>query len=99
VGSVPEHFNAAAFFVDRHLAEGRGAQTAFRFAGRGISYADLAASVDRCANGLAGLGVEIEHRVVLALNDSPAFAAAFWGTTKLGAVAVPVNTLMTPAEY
>src|SRR5207237_4726665 len=80
-------------------AEGRGAQTAFRFAGRGISYADLAASVDRCANGLAGLGVEIEHRVVLALNDSPAFAAAFWGTTKLGAVAVPVNTLMTPAEY
>jgi benzoate-CoA ligase family protein len=99
VGSVPEHFNAAAFFVDRHLAEGRGAQTAFRFAGRGISYADLAASVDRCANGLAGLGVEIEHRVVLALNDSPAFAAAFWGTTKLGAVAVPVNTLMTAAEY
>jgi benzoate-CoA ligase len=99
VGSVPEHVNAAAFFVDRHLAEGRGARTAFRFAGRSVTYADLAASVDRCANALAGLGVEIEHRVLLALNDSPAFAAAFWATTKLGAVAVPVNTLMTPAEY
>ena len=99
MGSVPEQFNAAAFFVDRHLAEGRGARTAFRFAGRSLSYADVAASVDRCANGLAALGVEIEHRVLLALNDSPAFAAAFWGTTKVGAVVVPVNTLMTPQEY
>ena len=29
----------------------------------------------------------------------PAFAAAFWGAAKLGAVAVPVNTLMGEAEY
>ena len=97
--SLPEHFNAAAFFVDRHVAEGRGARPAFRFGGRAITYADLAASVDRCANALAALGVEVEHRVLLVLNDSPAFAAAFWGAAKLGAVAVPVNTLMTPAEY
>src|SRR3989442_334061 len=99
VGSVPEHFNAAAFFVDRHVAEGRGARTAFRFAGRAISYGNLAACVDGCANALAALGVEIEQRVLLVLNDSPAFAAAFWGAVKLGAVAVPVNTLMTPQEY
>src|SRR2546421_1827304 len=99
VGSLPEHFNAAAFFVDRHVAEGRGARMAFRFGGRAITYADVAASVDRCANALAALGVEPEHRVLLVLNDSPAFAAAFWGATKLGAVAVPINTLMTPAEY
>jgi len=65
VGSLPEHFNAAAFFVDRHVAEGRGARTAFRFGGRSVTYADLAASVDRCANALAGLGVDIEHRVLL----------------------------------
>src|SRR5437762_12234291 len=91
VGSLPEHFNAAAFFVDRHVAEGRGARPAFRCGGRTITYADLGASVDRCANALAALGVEIEHRVLLVLNDSPAFAAAFWGAAKLGAVAVPVN--------
>src|SRR5262249_53459358 len=91
--------NAATFFVDRHVIEGRGARTAFRFADRSITYAELAASVDRCAGALAGLGVEIEHRVLLVLRDSPAFAASFWGVTKLGAVAVPVNTLMTPSEY
>jgi benzoate-CoA ligase family protein len=99
VTAVPEHFNAAAFFVDRHVAERRGARTAFRFAGRAITYAELAASVDRCANALAVLGLEMEQRVLMVLNDSPAFAAAFWGATKLGAVAVPVNTLMTPQEY
>jgi benzoate-CoA ligase len=99
VGSLPEHFNAAAFFVDRHLAEGRGARTAHRFAGRSVSWAELAESVDRCGNALAALGVEIEQRVLIVLNDSPAFAATFWGAVKLGAVAVPVNTLMTPQEY
>jgi benzoate-CoA ligase family protein len=99
VEGTSEHFNAAAFFVDRHIAEGRGTRTAFRYAGRAISYAELAVSVDRCANALAALGVEMEHRVLLVLNDSPAFAAAFWATTKLGAVAVPVNTVMTPPEY
>jgi acyl-CoA synthetase (AMP-forming)/AMP-acid ligase II len=33
---VPERFNAAAYFLDRHVAEGRGARTAFRFGGRDV---------------------------------------------------------------
>src|SRR5262249_5714319 len=99
VTAPSEHFNAAAFFVDRHIAEGRGARTAFRFAGRSITYADLAASVDRCANSLATLGVEMEQRALMVPIAWPAFAAAFWGAAKLGAVAVPVNTLMTAQEY
>jgi len=94
-----ERFNAAAFFVDRHLTEGRGRRTAFRHAGRAVTYAELAESVNRAGNALAGLGAEIENRVVLILNDTPAFAAVFWGTAKLGAVAVPLNPLMTTEEY
>lgn len=96
---LAERFNAVSFFVDRHVAEGRGGRTAFRFAGRSITYAELADSVDRAAGALARQGVEIEDRVLLVLDDTPAFAAAFWGAAKLGAVAVPVNTLMAPAEY
>jgi benzoate-CoA ligase family protein len=99
VQSLPEQFNAATFFVDRHIAEGRGARTAFRFAGRSVTYADVVESVDRCGNALAALGVEPEQRVLIVLHDTPAFAAAFWGAAKLGAVAVPVNPSMTPAEY
>ena len=96
---LPDRFNAAAFFVDRHLAEGRGARSVFRSAGRAVSYGELADMVNRCGNGLASLGVEMENRVLLALDDSPAFAAVFWGAVKIGAVAVPVNTLMSTADY
>ena len=92
-------FNAATYFVDRHLAEGRGASVAHRVNGRSLTRADVAEAVDRCAGALAELGVEIEHRVLLVLDDSPAFVAAFWGAVKLGAVAVPVNPFMTADEY
>jgi benzoate-CoA ligase family protein len=99
VREPPERFNAAAFFVDRHVAEGRGGRTAFRVAGGTISYAELAERVAAAAATLARRGVEIENRVLLVLDDTPAFAAAFWGAVRLGAVAVPVNTLMADPEY
>jgi benzoate-CoA ligase family protein len=72
---------------------------AFRAAGRVLTYAELASQVNRAGNVLAALGVDIEHRVLLALHDSPEFAAVFWGAVKLGAVAVPVNTLMSAEDY
>ncbi|HEX9819348.1 MAG TPA: benzoate-CoA ligase family protein [Methylomirabilota bacterium] len=97
--SLPEPFNAAAFFVDRHVAEGRAGRTAFRFTGRSITYGEVADRVAHGAGALAEAGLEIEQRVLLALNDTPAFAAAFWGAARLGAVAVPVNTLMAAEEF
>src|SRR5262249_60428748 len=36
VDTLPEHFNAATFFVDRHVTEGRGARTRFIVARRSI---------------------------------------------------------------
>src|SRR5258706_1107038 len=96
---APDRFNAAEFFVDRHVAEGRGARTVFRAAGAVTTYGELAEAVSRAAHVFAGLGVEIENRVVLVLPDGPLFAAAFWGALKLGAIAVPLNTLMSPDDY
>lgn len=95
---VPQRFNAAEFFVDRHLAEGRGGRPAFRYRGRTLTYRDLAEQVNRAGHALAALGVEMEHRVLIALDDSPAFAAVFWGAAKIGAVAVPVNPATRPEE-
>ena len=99
VDSLPESFNAAAFFVDRHLREGRADRAAFRFEGRPVTYGELADLVARAAGALAEAGLDVEQRVLLVLDDTPAFAAAFWGAAKLGAVAVPVNTLMAAEEY
>jgi benzoate-CoA ligase len=99
VDALPESFNAAAFFVDRHVAEGRGGRAAFRVDGRTVTYAEVADQVARAAGALREAGLDGEQRTLLALSDSPAFAGAFWGAARLGAVAVPVNTQMTAAEY
>jgi len=99
VEPVSEPLNIASFFVDRHLTAGQGERTAFRFAGRSITYAEVAGQAARAAGALAELGLDIEQRVLLALDDSPAFAAAFWGAARLGAVSVPVNPLMTAEDY
>ena len=40
-----------------------------------------------------------EERVFLLLLDTPEFAASFFGAIKIGAVPVPVNTLLKPADY
>ena len=97
--SQADPFNAAAFFVDRHVAEGRGSRPAFRVTRNPVSYAELAERVSRAGHALSALGVEVEHRVALVLDDTPTFAAAFWGALKLGAVAVPLNTQMSVEEY
>jgi benzoate-CoA ligase family protein len=99
VEPLPEPFNAAAFFVDRHVAEGRGARAAFRAGGHTITYAEVADRVAHAAGALAAAGLDVEQRVLLALADSPAFVGAFWGAARLGAVAVPVNTLTSAEDY
>jgi acyl-coenzyme A synthetase/AMP-(fatty) acid ligase len=41
----------------------------------------------------------MEERVVLLLPDIPAFAYCFFGAIKIGAIPVPVNTLLRANEY
>jgi benzoate-CoA ligase family protein len=96
---VPARFNAATFFVDRHLAEGRGDKVAF-FHDRGdLTYAGLQDLVNRTGNALLDLNVRPEQRVLCLLLDSPEFLAAFWGAIKIGAVPIPVNTMMRADDY
>ena len=71
---LPDDFNAATYFIDRHLAEDRSDKIAIECGDTRISYADLAASVNRTGNALRSLGVQIEQRVLLLLLDTPAFA-------------------------
>ena len=96
---IPRDFNAACWFVDRHVTEGRANRLAIRYDGRSISYGDVLAGTNRCGNALRRLGVGMEQRVVLLLPDCPEFVYAFWGALKIGAVPVPTNTLLTPRDY
>lgn len=96
---VPRAFNAAAFFVDRHVREGRAHRLALLCEERELSYGDVAAGVNRVGNALRALDVRMEQRVVLILPDGPEFVFTFWGAMKIGAVPVPVNTRLTPHDY
>src|SRR5438093_3260382 len=97
--SIPDRFNAAAFFVDRHMVEGRAGRPALYHEDRVVTYGEIFESVNRVGNALLDLGVQMEDRVLLILLDGPEFVASFFGAMKLGAVPVPVNTLMRAADY
>ncbi len=97
--TLPDQFNAATAFLDRNLAEGRSGKTAIYYEGQGYSYAQVAELANRVGNGLLGLGLDLEQRVALLMLDSPQMAAAFFGTIKIGAVPVPLNTLLRPNDY
>ena len=97
---VPRTFNAAGHFVDRHLREGRGGRVAIECGDERVTYAELAARVNRVGRALRDeLEVRPEERVVLLLLDTPDFHAAFFGAIKIGAVPIPVNTLWKSADY
>jgi benzoate-CoA ligase family protein len=96
---LPEIFNAATYFIDRHVPEGRGGKIAIEAEGARITYRQLAERVNRFGNGLRKLGVRIEERVFLLLLDGPEFAVSFFGAIKIGAVVVPVNTLLKSSDY
>ncbi len=97
--SLPDQFNAAAHFIDPH-AEVRPDKVAIECGEERVTYAELTARVNRVGNALCReFGVRIEERVLLLLLDTPDFAACFFGAIKIGAVPVPVNTRLKPADY
>jgi len=96
---VPAIFNAATYFVDRNVAEGRGGRVAIECGDARVTYDEVLRHVNRCGNALRGLGVRPEDRVLLLLLDGPEFVYAFFAAIKIGAVPVPLNTLWKPADY
>lgn len=96
---LPAIFNAADHFVDRHGREGRGDRVAIECDGAHVTYGELAERSARFGAGLRQrFAVRREERVLLWLLDGPAFFYGFWGAIRMGAVAVPVNTMWTAAD-
>jgi benzoate-CoA ligase len=96
---LPTTFNVATHFIDRHIAEGRGEKVAIECGEQRVTYKQLFERVNRLGNGLKAVGVGTEERVAMLLLDTPDFAYCFFGIIKLGAIALPINTLLKPVEY
>lgn len=100
--AMPQNGNAALWFVDRHLAEGRGDKVAFREAAgkkRSLTYAGLAKKAGHVAGALGRAGIRREERAAMIVLDQIEFPQIFWGALKAGVVPIPLNTLLATPTY
>ncbi len=93
-----ERWNIADFFLDARVREGKGADPALLTASGAHTYAEVQALASRFGHVLADSGVDVEHRVLIALPDTPEFVGALFGALKLGAVVVMANPGLPRAE-
>ena len=89
-----------SLLLEHNLEAGRGDKTALiTDADAEHTFAQLHRDACRVAAHLRELGLRREERVVLILDDTPAFHASFLGAIRLGAVPVPVNILARGQDY
>src|SRR5215471_13161788 len=93
--SVPQIYNASRILFD-NLAQGRGDRPALVGPGGTMSYAQLCEQACRWGNGLLSLGLLRGDRVLLFLDDTPVYPAAFFGAVRAGLVPLLINTLTPP---
>src|SRR5207244_2949266 len=88
-----------SLFLDHQVDQGRADRVAVGCGGERVTYGELLHRVCRAAAALHDAGVRREERVLLLLDDTPAFPATFLGAIRLGAVPVPVNPLYKPSDF
>jgi benzoate-CoA ligase family protein len=91
-------FNASVYLLDRRLEAGDGDRLALTGPAGELSYADLLEEVRRTAQGLHDMGLRPEQRLLMVVADSPAFVMLYLAAMRLGAVPVPVSTMLTTAD-
>lgn len=96
---IPDAYNAAHDLIARNLLAGRTDQPALIDDQGPLTYGALARRVEQFASALVALGVQPEQRVLLCLPDSRSFPITFLGCILAGIVPVPVNTMLTAADY
>jgi benzoate-CoA ligase family protein len=91
--------NAVTAFLDDTVGGGAADRPAVVTPAGATTYRQLLGLVGRCGSMLRGLGLEPEQRVALLLPDGVDWATTFFGALRIGAVAVPLNTRLGPAQW
>ncbi len=93
--AIPERYNASHILFD-NLSQGRGKKPALIGPAGTRSYAELCAEASRWGNGFQSLGLKRGDRILMFLDDTPAYPAAFFGAVRAGFVPLLINTLTPP---
>jgi benzoate-CoA ligase family protein len=91
-------FNACTYLVDRHVEAGDGHRIAVTGPDGTLTYAELLARIRGAAAGLRDLGVRPEERVLINMADGPDMLALILAAMRVGAVPVPVSTMVTAKD-
>src|ERR1700739_2990871 len=87
-------FNASEYLLDRRLAAGDGDRLALTGPAGELSYTQLWDRVRRTAAGLRAAGVQPEQRILMVMSDSPHFVVVYLAAMRIGAIPVPVSTML-----
>jgi benzoate-CoA ligase family protein len=93
--SVPQTYNASRILFD-NLGNGRGDRLALTGPAGTRSYFELCAEASQWGHGFLSLGLKRGDRVLMFLDDTPAYPAAFFGAVRAGFVPLLINTLTPP---
>src|SRR5262249_20563714 len=93
--AIPERYNASEVLF-QNLTSGHGGRPALTGPAGMRSYAQLCADAGRWGNALAALGLTRGERILLLLDDTPIYPAAFFGAVRAGLVPLLVNPLTPP---
>src|SRR5690242_20662347 len=81
--TIPQQYNASRILFD-NLAKGRGDSLALTGPLGARSYGELCTEACRWGHGLISLGLNRGDRVLMFLDDTPAYPAAFFGAVRAG---------------
>ncbi|GAB1509002.1 benzoate-CoA ligase family protein [Actinophytocola sp. KF-1] len=96
--TAPTTFNATDWLLHRHVRDGDGDRTAVVCGDRTLTYTELSDETRRVAAGFRALGLRPEERVMLCMADGVELLTGILGAMHMGAVPVPVSTMVTGAE-
>ncbi len=94
---LPLYYNAVEI-LEHNLAE-RADKTALYSLERNLTFQEVANEANQVGNALKKLGVRVGDFVGILALDVPEWATAFFGTVKIGGIAIGMNTLLKPHEY
>ena len=92
--AVPHRYNASAILFDNLIAGSQ--RPAVIGPGGARTYGELAADAMAFGAGLLSMGLHRGDRVLLFLDDTPAYPAAIFGAIRAGLVPLLINTLTPP---
>jgi len=101
--SVPAQLNIGVACTDEQVQKGRGKQLAMiveddELGTSQYTYQQLADASSRFAAALLDLGIRPQDRILIRLPNALSYPTAFFGSMKMGAVAVPTSTLLAGSE-